>query len=334
MELLCDQCSTACLKLNRGFERVRKGKKRKLYVREREKSDGESGGGGGSISENTSKGIALNSKIFAAESSTKPISGIYKCPNCKLVQLLPRVSDSQITDSYTSSNSENFHNPSTYRIKSFKRAMSKLKKISLSDISTVCDIGCASGEFLSSISDKVETCIGIEPNKNLGAIARSDFGLEIFTGTLTTFNSKTKFDLVTMWDVLEHVVSPKATLEKLDDLFIGANLNETRDKQAMEGKRKKYLILNLPMIDTLPARLLGSFWPFYLEVHIYYFTLRTIKLYTQELGFELIEQKRYWQTLPLRYLMRRYTANSLNWVPNIPVKYYLGQRTLVFCKYV
>ena len=299
-----------------------------MYVRKKKRE------GGGAQFQRKSKSILLGSKIFVAESSTKPISGIYKCPNCKLVQLLPRVSDSLITDSYASSNSENFHNPSIYRIKSFKRAMSKLKKISLSDISTVCDIGCASGEFLSSISDKVETCIGIEPNKNLGEIARSDFGLEIFTGTLTTFNSQTKFDLVTMWDVLEHVVSPKATLKKLNDLFIEIKLNETRDKQAIEEKRKKYLILNLPMIDTLPARLLGSFWPFYLEVHIYYFTLQTIKLYTQELGFELIEQKRYWQTLPLRYLMRRYTASSLNWVPNIPVKYYLGQRTLVFCKYV
>ena len=30
MELLCDQCSTKCLNLSRGFERVRKIKKRKL----------------------------------------------------------------------------------------------------------------------------------------------------------------------------------------------------------------------------------------------------------------------------------------------------------------
>jgi len=44
MELLCDQCSTKCLNLSRWLKRVRKIKKRKLYVRE-EKSDGESGGG-------------------------------------------------------------------------------------------------------------------------------------------------------------------------------------------------------------------------------------------------------------------------------------------------
>ena len=43
MEFLCDQCSTTCLKLSRGFERVRK---RQLYVREKKKE-----WGGGSISE-------------------------------------------------------------------------------------------------------------------------------------------------------------------------------------------------------------------------------------------------------------------------------------------
>ena len=86
------------------------------------------------------------------------------------------------------------------------------------------------------------------------------------------------------------------------------------------------------MVDYFPAKLLRGAWPFYLNVHLFYFTRKTIIKLLEKNGFEVIHVKNYWQCLSLGYVLIR--AN-LPISPEIlkklrlPVWYYLGQRTVV-----
>jgi hypothetical protein len=127
------------------------------------------------------------------------------------------------------------------------------------------------------------------------------------------------FDVVSLWDVLEHLSDPKQTLKKIHAMLPSEGL----------------LILNLPMIDTLPARVMGFRWPFYLNVHIYYFTLKTIEALLLETGYEIQGVRRYWQTLSLGYVLNRAgikLPEKVEDMLNVPFRYYMGQRTIIVRK--
>jgi SAM-dependent methyltransferase len=201
---------------------------------------------------------------------------------------------------------------------SFKRQVIKFGEILESHSGgNLLDIGCAEGSFLRSIQDFDLKIFGVEPSKILSRIARDNYNLDVIEGDAASANQfGIKFQIISLWDVLEHVESPSQLFLQINDL----------------SENNGILILNLPMIDTLPAHILGRLWPFYLEVHLYYFSLKTITQYTEKFGFELIYGRRFWQTLSLRYLIESRLNVKANWIPKIPITYYLGQRTLVFKK--
>ena len=176
------------------------------------------------------------------------------------------------------------------------------------------DIGCAEGSYLRAISDLDFQCFGVEPSKTLSRIASENYNLRVIEGdaaSATQFG--VRFQIISLWDVLEHVESPSQVFQQINDLMDIGGL----------------LILNLPMVDTFPAKILGRLWPFYLEVHLYYFSIKTIQQYTEKFGYELLYRGRFWQTLSLRYLIEKRFGVTARWIPNIPIKYYLGQRTLL-----
>ena len=269
----------------------------------------------------------FNVKVYSSDSSKRLVSQKYKCEKCSLIQLAPRHPESVLEEGYAYSDSSKFSNPSIHRARTFKRAIDKISHLLPPKGSHVLDVGCGSGEFVQVMKTIGYKAIGLEPNKKLSEIIRKKFNATILTGTLEDIEISDKFEIITMWDVLEHVHSPKKTLMRVSNMMAKSCSQEGTESSQ---NYTSVLILNLPMIDTFPAKFLRKFWPFYLEVHLFYFTLESIEKYTTELGLELISTKRFWQTLPLRYLINRQFGKELKWVPNIPIRYYLGQRTLVF----
>jgi 2-polyprenyl-3-methyl-5-hydroxy-6-metoxy-1,4-benzoquinol methylase len=79
----------------------------------------------------------------------------------------------------------------------------------------VLDVGCAFGTFLKVASTRNWQPWGVEFSKYSSEQARKTWGFEIFNGDLNDcpFEEDT-FDLVTFWDVIEHVPNPRKNLEK------------------------------------------------------------------------------------------------------------------------
>ncbi len=70
------------------------------------------------------------------------------------------------------------------------------------------DIGCAAGFFLAEARAHYEVQ-GVELSAWSSAYARDRLGLPVFTGTLSQAGLPTdRFDVVTLWDVIEHVPDP------------------------------------------------------------------------------------------------------------------------------
>ena len=74
----------------------------------------------------------------------------------------------------------------------------------------ILDIGCSAGFFLKVARDLGWETYGLEISEDTAAIARERYGLKVTVGELqeATFESK-YFDVVTLWDVVEHVQDPE-----------------------------------------------------------------------------------------------------------------------------
>jgi SAM-dependent methyltransferase len=102
------------------------------------------------------------------------------------------------------------------------------------------------------------------------------FGYDVRQGSLLELDYPSNcYDLITMWDVIEHVPDPKAYMEKIADLL----------------KPGGVFALATPDVDSLPARLTGKRWVGYKlsEEHVYYFSLRTLKRMLNDAGLDVID---------------------------------------------
>lgn len=260
--------------------------------------------------------------IYSSSSESPLLDQLVKCKVCSLKYVNPRISTSISRKGYEDALDVRHHEQDRYRIKSFKRALKKVLRIlelkqGEIELMTILDIGCASGAFLKAASDLGFQGIGLEPSKYLSNLAREKYQLEVYASTIESYAARpSNFSAVSYWDVLEHVPDPRKSLEIVKNLLQDDGI----------------LILNLPMVDTFPARFLGRKWPFYLNVHIYYFDRVTIRKLLDEVGFDVVKIKRYSQSLSLGYVLKR-AGIRLN--PKVEKKlflstrYYMGQRTVL-----
>jgi len=108
------------------------------------------------------------------------------------------------------------------------------------------DIGCATGSFLHVMgqSGSWEVC-GVEPNADAAHYARDRFGLDVVEGTLRDARcSDARFDVVTMWDVIEHLHDPRSTLLEIHRIL----------------KPRGMLVISTPNLSSWDAAFFGRHW--------------------------------------------------------------------------
>jgi SAM-dependent methyltransferase len=108
------------------------------------------------------------------------------------------------------------------------------------------DVGCASGIFLRGMQARAgwEVC-GVEINAEVARLARERYQLNVFAGTLEQAEfPEASFDTVTMWDVLEHLHDPAASLREVHRIL----------------KPDGILVARVPNLDSRDAQLFGRYW--------------------------------------------------------------------------
>ena len=131
---------------------------------------------------------------------------------------------------------------------------------------------------------------GVEPSSWAAAEACRR-GLDVTVGTLATVEWPAEsFDMVTLWDVIEHLVDPAAELERARRLL----------------RPGGWLIVHTMDIDAPFARLMGRRWPWLMDMHLYFFSGRTLGRMLSEHGYEVV-----WQGAQGRYLRLGYLTSRL-----------------------
>jgi len=116
------------------------------------------------------------------------------------------------------------------------------------------DVGAGGGEFTYVTSQLGFESIGIEPNIGYSNYAKDQYEANIKTGQLTDVEGK--FDIITMFHVMEHIPDPVKTFKKLYDL-----LNE-------DGS----LFIEVPNIESFSQSPNNTFF----KAHIHYFSASTL----------------------------------------------------------
>lgn len=135
------------------------------------------------------------------------------------------------------------------------------------------DVGAAAGFILKGFTDGGWTGVGLEPNGAMTDFGRNDLDLDMRQGTLESFASSEKFDLVSMIQVVAHFYDPRAAFEKAAGLLDenGCLLIETWDR------------------ESVSARVFGKNWHEYSPPSVlHWFSRNGLTVFLEGLGFEKI----------------------------------------------
>ncbi|UCG25240.1 MAG: class I SAM-dependent methyltransferase [Chloroflexota bacterium] len=135
----------------------------------------------------------------------------------------------------------------------------------------VLDIGCATGNFLRAMKDYGWSVTGVELNHEAASYARQVHSIEVLTGTVVgTQLPDNAYDVITMWDVFEHVLDPRATLEKISKVIKPGGL----------------LVIGTPNPKSLEAKLFGRFWAGWDRPrHTYIYYPDVLRRYLEDYGY-------------------------------------------------
>ena len=161
----------------------------------------------------------------------------------------------------------------------------------------ILDVGCASGLFLTHAREAGFDVTGIEPNEKLCQEARRKLGHEsdVQCATLETACLDRVFDAITLWDVLEHVPDPRRFLVRCASLL----------------RPNGFVFLNVPDLNSLEARLLGSRWPLLLPEHLNYFSRESLEVCARQAELATLHFRRRRAWFSFKYVAFRIAQHGI-----------------------
>jgi 2-polyprenyl-3-methyl-5-hydroxy-6-metoxy-1,4-benzoquinol methylase len=215
---------------------------------------------------------------------------IVQCQVCGLVYANPRQEGAVILQGYRETVDETYLAEREGRVLTFKRNLRPLERLtSHVNRQRLLDVGCHIGVFLEIARERGWGAWGVEPSHWASAEARKR-GLRVVTGTLreAAFSDKF-FDVVTMWDAIEHLADPLGEVREVNRVL----------------KRSGVLCVHTMDIESPLARIMGGRWPWLMEMHLYYFSRRTLARMLEKAGFRVIRIVTQGRFLRLGYLASR-----------------------------
>lgn len=184
------------------------------------------------------------------------------------------------------------------KIKDFGKKLSKIE--SYGKKGRILDVGCATGFFLYVAKERKWKTFGVELSKYSSNYARDEFGLNVFTGEL--IDEKLPgghFDVITMWDVIEHIQDPLSNLKEANRIL----------------KDNGLIVISTADVNSLNAVLSKEKWSLFAPpMHLYYFSKKTLKQMLEKTGFDTVELKTGGNVIGEWFPLYKHTSRYLSYV--------------------
>ena len=215
---------------------------------------------------------------------------IVKCKHCGLVYANPRRNGAEVLEKYVNVEDPLYFEERQGRVMTFGKHLRPLQRlIGPPNGRALLDVGAHIGVFVEVANNAGWKAMGIEPSRWSVGVARQS-GIELIEGTLASANfPDDHFDIVTLWDVIEHLADPLSELEHVFRVL----------------KPGGWVVIHTMNIESFFARLMGRKWPWLMEMHLYYFSERTIHRMLETIHFQWKSSHPQGRFLRLGYLISR-----------------------------
>lgn len=159
-----------------------------------------------------------------------------------------------------------------------KRKLKLIEKYA-SNYKNLLDIGCGTGDFLSAAKANGWVVAGIEPNEGAREMANKKTDGAVLGGDRFWSLENNKYDVITLWHVLEHLPNLEAYTQKLKGVL----------------KEDGVLIVAVPNYKSFDATFYNKFWAAYdVPRHLWHFNRMSISKLFATVSLKVIAEKPMW----------------------------------------
>jgi 2-polyprenyl-3-methyl-5-hydroxy-6-metoxy-1,4-benzoquinol methylase len=209
-----------------------------------------------------------------------------KCRNCHLIYVNPIEKASKINGDYSKMGNNDAPIIRVSRLRAAKSQLGLIKKHKSG--TTLLDIGCGEGFFLFNASKAGYTTKGIEISRDAAEYAEREFGLDVEAKPFEELQfPENYFDVVTLWQVLEHVPYPLIFLKEVHRILKPGGL----------------LTASTPDIEGILAKIFRRKWWNLRRLHINQFTVKTLTDMMRRAGFNNVFSTKYREYISISMLV-------------------------------
>lgn len=203
---------------------------------------------------------------------------LHRCVNCDVSFIFPQPSQDSI-DKYNKSQYETNNSEIAYfnkrqelitRAEKCGEILSKYKTTG-----NLLDVGCSYGFYLQVFKQKGYNAVGIDTSKKALDYAKRQLKLKVLESSFETYHFNPKsWDIITLFDVLEHFPNPKMIIEKIHSTL----------------KENGIVVIQTPNFKSIMSILTGWNW-FWLLIpqHLFLYSAKSLKLLLETNKFRVLE---------------------------------------------
>lgn len=245
-------------------------------------------------SKTTAKILTSHNRHGRHDIDTNDTFTLMQCSTCRLVFLADitideayykkyydtgyyesRATDNLISQAVTKLTHWSRQQKNKYLLKSAPKRTQALK---------ILDVGSGDGSFLESLDEHSFEKYGIEINKEGIALSRGE-KFTLYEKDITEIDfGKKKFDIITLWHVLEHLTNPRLVFKKMHEILADDGI----------------IVFATPNTDSLGFHLGKKYW-FHLDSprHLMLFNMKTVQFVCEKTGFTIESSRNEFYDYPL-----------------------------------
>lgn len=234
--------------------------------------------------------------------NTKPLivkSGfaIVQCAECNFVYVNPRITNEQLQNIYQHNYFKNkdygyvgYEQEKRLRIKNFERWLEEaIPFMPVNKPVNALDVGCAAGYCLDVMKANGWNAEGLELDAEMCINLEND-GQIVYHRSLDNFESKHKYQVITLFDVIEHIPGIDAAFKQLNHLLDADGI----------------VIMVTPNHNSFQRKLFRKRWFQYKPIeHIQYFSRQSLAVFARRNNLQIIHGSKCGQYGDAHFLVSR-----------------------------